>query len=44
VVGYHKANTSPILRTFLSRIDDLTGPISDKARRVGEPGAAAAPR
>jgi LysR family hca operon transcriptional activator len=24
VVGYHKANTSPILRTFLSRIDDLT--------------------
>jgi hypothetical protein len=23
VVGYHKANTSPILRTFLSRIDDL---------------------
>jgi LysR family transcriptional regulator, hca operon transcriptional activator len=25
VVGYHKANKSPILRTFLSRIDDLTG-------------------
>jgi hypothetical protein len=24
VVGYHKANTSPILQTFLSRIDDLT--------------------
>src|SRR5256884_4168854 len=24
VIGYHKANTSPILRTFLSRIDDLT--------------------
>jgi hypothetical protein len=24
VVGYHKANTSPILRTFLSRMDDLT--------------------
>jgi LysR family transcriptional regulator, hca operon transcriptional activator len=23
VVGYHKANTSPILRTFLSKIDDL---------------------
>ena len=44
VVGYHKANTSPILRTFLSRIDDLTGRISSKARRVGEPGAAAAPR
>ena len=24
VVGYHKANTSPILKRFLSRIDDLT--------------------
>jgi LysR family hca operon transcriptional activator len=24
VVGYHKDNTSPILRTFLSKIDDLT--------------------
>jgi LysR family hca operon transcriptional activator len=24
VVGYHKANTSPILKTFLSRIDDVT--------------------
>jgi len=23
-VGYHKANTSPILKSFLSRIDDLT--------------------
>jgi LysR family transcriptional regulator, hca operon transcriptional activator len=23
VVGYHKANTSPILKTFLSRIDNL---------------------
>ena len=44
VVGYHKANTSPILRTFLSRIDDLTCRISSKARRVGKPGAAAAPR
>ena len=32
VVGYHKANTSPILRTFLSRIDDLTTRISIKAR------------
>src|ERR1700694_3428552 len=28
VVGYHKANTSPILITFLSRIDDLTARIS----------------
>ena len=32
VVGYHKANTSPILRTFLSKIDDLTTGISIKAR------------
>ena len=32
VVGYHKANTSPILRAFLSRIDDLTARISSKAR------------
>jgi LysR family hca operon transcriptional activator len=26
-VGYHKANTSPILKRFLSRIDDLTAAI-----------------
>jgi LysR family transcriptional regulator, hca operon transcriptional activator len=32
VIGYHQANTSPILRTFLSRIDDLTTRISSKAR------------
>src|SRR5712672_96257 len=32
VIGYHKANTSPILRTFLSRIDDLTTRTSSKAR------------
>ena len=35
VIGYHKANTSPILRTFLSRIDDLTARISSKGRRPG---------
>ncbi len=33
LVGYHKANTSPILRIFLSRIDDLTTRISSKPRR-----------
>ena len=44
VVGYHKANTSPILRTFLSGIDDLTTRISSTARRMTEPGAAASPR
>jgi LysR family hca operon transcriptional activator len=32
VVRYHKANTSPILRTFLSKIDDLTTRTSNKAR------------
>jgi hypothetical protein len=31
VVGYHKANTSPILKTFLSRIDDLTARTFSKA-------------
>jgi LysR family hca operon transcriptional activator len=44
VIGYHKANTSPILRAFLSSIDDLTAPISGKGRRIGGPGSAAAPR
>jgi LysR family hca operon transcriptional activator len=33
VVGYNKANTSPILRTFLSKIDDLTARISKQPRR-----------
>jgi LysR family transcriptional regulator, hca operon transcriptional activator len=32
VVGYHKANTSPILKKFLSRIDDLSTRIYSKAR------------
>jgi LysR family transcriptional regulator, hca operon transcriptional activator len=44
VVGYHKANTSPILRMFLSRIDDLIARISSKARRTSGPGSAAPPR
>jgi len=43
-VGYSKANTSPILKLFLSRIDDLTARISSKARRMRGPGSAAAPR
>src|SRR6202023_4224237 len=34
VIGYHKANTSPILRKFLSRIDDLTARLSGNARRT----------
>jgi LysR family hca operon transcriptional activator len=37
VIGYHKANTSPILRTFLSRFDDLTARISGKGRGAAAP-------
>jgi LysR family hca operon transcriptional activator len=44
VVGYHKANTSPILKTFLSRIDDLAVQTSSKDRRMGGPGSVAARR
>jgi LysR family transcriptional regulator, hca operon transcriptional activator len=32
VLGYHKANTSPILKKFLSRIDDLSTRIYSGAR------------
>jgi len=34
VVGYSKANASPILRLFLSRIDELTVRTSGKARKL----------
>jgi LysR family hca operon transcriptional activator len=34
VIGYHKGNTSPILKMFLSRVDDLTSRLSSEARRV----------
>jgi len=44
VVGYHKANTSPILRMFLSRIDDLITRVSNKAPRMSGPAPAAAAR
>jgi LysR family transcriptional regulator, hca operon transcriptional activator len=44
VIGYHKANTSPILKVFLSGIDDLTVRISGKGRRTRGSGSAAAPR
>jgi LysR family transcriptional regulator, hca operon transcriptional activator len=37
-VGYSKANTSPILNLFLSRIDDLIAPVSNKGRRTSGPG------
>jgi LysR family transcriptional regulator, hca operon transcriptional activator len=42
-VGYSKANTSPILKLFLSKINELTAPISSKARRRSPPGSAVAP-
>ena len=32
-IGYHKANKSPILKTFLARIDELNSRISRKADR-----------
>ncbi len=32
VVGYNKANRSPILKLFLSRVDDLTSRMSSHAR------------
>jgi LysR family hca operon transcriptional activator len=44
VLGYSKANTSPILKLFVSRIDELTAGISSKARRKSGPGSAIAPR
>jgi LysR family hca operon transcriptional activator len=37
VVGYSKANTSPILKLFLSRIDDLTSRMSSTGRRTSRP-------
>jgi LysR family hca operon transcriptional activator len=35
VLGYHKANTSPLLKLFLSRTDELIARVST---RSGEPG------
>src|SRR5258707_320990 len=32
VIGYHKANTSPILKLFLSKSDDLISRVSNKLR------------
>jgi DNA-binding transcriptional LysR family regulator len=40
VVGYHKANTSPILRTFLSRIDDPVRLAGDRPLRRDDGSAA----
>jgi DNA-binding transcriptional LysR family regulator len=43
-VGYSKENTSPILKLFLSRIDDLTTALPSKSRGVSGLGPAATPR
>jgi LysR family transcriptional regulator, hca operon transcriptional activator len=44
VIGYHKANTSPILRIFLSRVDDLIAQISSVAHRKAKRPVVASPR
>jgi LysR family transcriptional regulator, hca operon transcriptional activator len=28
VLGYHKANNAPLLKTFLSRVDDMIGHVA----------------
>jgi LysR family hca operon transcriptional activator len=43
-IGYSKANTSPILKLFLSRMDDLTARTSSKTRRRRGGGSADASR
>jgi LysR family hca operon transcriptional activator len=43
-VGYSKENTSPILKLFLSRIDDLINELPNKSRGMRDPGLATAPR
>jgi LysR family transcriptional regulator, hca operon transcriptional activator len=40
VLGYHKANNSPLLRTFISRVDEMIRHVSE---RPGKPQGAAAP-
>src|SRR5258708_5327127 len=42
-VGYSNSNTSPILKLFLSRIEELTDRISREARPMSGPRSAAAP-
>jgi LysR family transcriptional regulator, hca operon transcriptional activator len=34
VLGYHKANTSPLLKTFLSRVADMIGHVSKNTERA----------
>lgn len=44
VVGYHKANASPILKKFLSRIEELTSRTFREARPMSGPGSTPAAR
>ena len=32
VLGYHKANTSPLLRFFLSKAEEMISHVSERAR------------
>jgi LysR family transcriptional regulator, hca operon transcriptional activator len=41
-VGYSNSNTSPILKLFLSRIEELTARISSETHPMSGPGSAAA--
>jgi LysR family transcriptional regulator, hca operon transcriptional activator len=43
-VGYSSSNTSPILKLFVSRIEELTDRISSEDGSTSRPGSAAAPR
>jgi LysR family transcriptional regulator, hca operon transcriptional activator len=35
VLGYHKANTSPLLKLFLSRVDDMIARVSESSGELG---------
>jgi LysR family hca operon transcriptional activator len=35
VLGYHKANTSPLLKLFLSRVDDMIARVSERSGELG---------
>jgi LysR family hca operon transcriptional activator len=34
VLGYHKANNSPLLKTFLSRVDDMIGHVTKSSGKA----------
>jgi len=35
VLGYHKANNSPLLKLFLSRVDDMIARVSERSGELG---------